>query len=283
MGLGRSRLPFVTLVCGLSGALGGFILQMWANGVAYPLMISGKPLFNWQPYIPITFELGVLLAALSTVGALFAFTQLPMLFHPLFNSRAFERVTDDGFFISVEAWDPKFSALETERFLHQIGATHVELVQRGAVERRPRPGFGESRSGHEPRSARSSGWCAASPASPGSAVRSASADSSCRWLLGAAQMRHFYFSWLVAFLYFLSIALGSLFFILVLFVCRAGWSVALRRVVENVIATVPSVRPAVRPDLDRASRAVRLGRRGRRGQEPDPAGDSSRSSTIPSS
>ena len=134
MGLGRSRLPFVTLVCGLSGALGGFTLQMWANGVAYPLMISGKPVFNWQPYIPITFELGVLLAALSTVAAMFAFTQLPMLFHPLFNSRAFERVTDDGFFISVEAWDPKFSALETERFLRQIGATHVELVQRAAVE-----------------------------------------------------------------------------------------------------------------------------------------------------
>lgn len=57
--------------------------------------------------------------------------------------------------------------------------------------------------------------------------------------LGAAQMRHFYFSWLVAFLYFLSIALGSLFFTLVLFVCRAGWGVALRRVVENVMATLP--------------------------------------------
>jgi hypothetical protein len=58
-------------------------------------------------------------------------------------------------------------------------------------------------------------------------------------LLGAAEMRHFYFSWLVAFLYFLGIALGSLFFTLVLFVCRAGWSVALRRVVENVMATLP--------------------------------------------
>jgi hypothetical protein len=58
-------------------------------------------------------------------------------------------------------------------------------------------------------------------------------------MLGAADMRHFYFSWLVAFLYFLGIALGSLFFILVLFVCRAGWSVALRRVVENVMATLP--------------------------------------------
>lgn len=130
MGLGRSRLPWVTLLFGLSGAIGGLTLQMWANGIAYPLMISGKPLFNWQPYVPITFELGVLLAALSTVAAMLAFNRLPMLFHPLFNSRRFERVTDDGFFISIEAWDPKFDATATEHFLSQIGATHVELVRR---------------------------------------------------------------------------------------------------------------------------------------------------------
>jgi len=128
MGLGRSRVPWVTLVFGLSGALGGFTLQLWANGIAYPLLISGKPVFNWQPYIPITFELGVLLAALSTVVAMLAFNQLPMLFHPLFNSRRFERVTDDGFFISIEAWDPQFDATQTARFLTQIGATDVELV-----------------------------------------------------------------------------------------------------------------------------------------------------------
>lgn len=49
----------------------------------------------------------------------------------------------------------------------------------------------------------------------------------------------FYFSWLVAYLYFLSIALGALFFVLVLAVSRAGWGVSLRRVVENVMATLP--------------------------------------------
>ena len=48
-----------------------------------------------------------------------------------------------------------------------------------------------------------------------------------------------YFSWLVAFMYFLSIALGALFFELTMYVCRAGWSVALRRVIENVMATLP--------------------------------------------
>lgn len=53
---------------------------------------------------------------------------------------------------------------------------------------------------------------------------------------GTAQ---FYFSWLVAYLYFLSIALGGLFFVLVLAVTRAAWGVALRRVVENVMATLP--------------------------------------------
>jgi hypothetical protein len=130
MGLGRSRLPYVTLLFGLTGAIGGMALQLWANGSAYPLIISGKPLFNWQPYVPITFECGVLLAALSTVFGMFAFNKLPMLFHPLFGVERFQKVTDDGFFISVEAWDPKFDAASTERLLASTGATRVQLVKR---------------------------------------------------------------------------------------------------------------------------------------------------------
>ncbi len=58
-------------------------------------------------------------------------------------------------------------------------------------------------------------------------------------VLASAQPQHFYAAWLVAYLYFLSIALGSLFFTLVVFVCRAGWSVVLRRVAENGMATLP--------------------------------------------
>ena len=134
MGLGRSRLPYVTLIFGLTGAISGFALQLWANGIAYPLIVSGKPVLNWQPYMPVTFELGVLFAAISTVVGMFAFNQLPMLFHPLFGSRAFERVTDDGFFISIESWDPKFNATETERLLTSVGATQVELVRRSGTE-----------------------------------------------------------------------------------------------------------------------------------------------------
>jgi hypothetical protein len=80
--------------------------------------------------VPITFELGILLAALSTVVGMFVFNKLPMHFHPLFGADRFEKVTDDGFFISVEAWDPKFDATATERLLSSAGATHVQLVKR---------------------------------------------------------------------------------------------------------------------------------------------------------
>ena len=55
----------------------------------------------------------------------------------------------------------------------------------------------------------------------------------------AGGTKQFYFSWLVAYLYFLSIALGALFFVLVLAVTRAGWGVTIRRVLENVMATLP--------------------------------------------
>jgi hypothetical protein len=55
--------------------------------------------------------------------------RLPMHYHPLFQSRVFERVSDDAFFISIESWDPQFDAAATERLLASLGARSVELVE----------------------------------------------------------------------------------------------------------------------------------------------------------
>lgn len=129
MGLKATKLPFVVLVMGLSGAAGGMLLQWWVAAKAYPLVISGKPLFSWPAFVPVTFELGVLFGALGALFGMLTFNQLPMLWHPLFKSRQFEKVTDDGFFISIESWDPKFDARQTGEFLSEIGATHVELIE----------------------------------------------------------------------------------------------------------------------------------------------------------
>jgi hypothetical protein len=133
MGLRSSKLPFVVLATGLAGAAGGFLLQTWVHTSAYPLVISGKPMFAWPAFVPVTFELGVLGAALGAVLGMFALNKLPTYYHPLFRSKSFERVTDDAFFISIEAWDPKFDLEETVALLKASGAEEVEIIA-GDVE-----------------------------------------------------------------------------------------------------------------------------------------------------
>ncbi len=129
MGVRRSKLPWIVLGMGLTGAALGFILQWWVHAVAYPLVISGKPYFSWPAFIPITFELGVLFAALGAVFGMLGLNRLPMHNHPLFRSKVFERVTDDAFFISIESWDPRFDASATGKLLESLGARSVELLE----------------------------------------------------------------------------------------------------------------------------------------------------------
>jgi hypothetical protein len=58
-------------------------------------------------------------------------------------------------------------------------------------------------------------------------------------LLGAANPRQFFFSWLVSFLFFLSLALGALFFVLIQYAAQGGWGIVVRRIGETTFATIP--------------------------------------------
>jgi hypothetical protein len=129
MGLRRSPLPWIVLVMGLVGVALGFGLQVWVHGIAYPLVISGKPFFAWPAFIPVTFEIGILFAALGAVFGMLGLNRLPMHHHPLFHSKVFERVTDDAFFISIESWDPKFDHSATTKLLESLGVRSVELLE----------------------------------------------------------------------------------------------------------------------------------------------------------
>jgi molybdopterin-containing oxidoreductase family membrane subunit len=128
MGLGRSRLPWIVLVLALGGAVAGFALQAWVHSFEYPLVISGKPYFAWQAYVPVTFELAVLGGALGAVLGMLALNQLPRHHHPVFGSERFERASDDRFFISIEARDPRFDAGSTPRLLAEAGALRLEWL-----------------------------------------------------------------------------------------------------------------------------------------------------------
>ena len=129
MGLRASRLPWISLALALGGAVAGMGLQGWVSTIAYPLVISGKPFFSWPAFVPVTFELAVLGGALGAVFGMLALNQLPTFYHPLFHSARFERASDDGFFISIESWDPKFDSGSTVELLRRLGAKQVELVE----------------------------------------------------------------------------------------------------------------------------------------------------------
>ena len=129
MGLKRSKLPFIVLVMGLFGAFAGFAMQVWISVEAYPIVFSGKPLFAWQAFVPVTFECGVLFASLGAVFGMFGLNQLPTFYHPCFNSERFLAVTDDKFFIAVEAADPQYDEGTLKALFNELGASSVETLE----------------------------------------------------------------------------------------------------------------------------------------------------------
>src|SRR2546426_10949899 len=125
LGLKRNLVPLITLLGGLAGGLGGFGFQYWAAAVTYPMNIGGRPLNSWPAFIPVTFELTVLGAALFAVFGMLALNKLPQPHHPIFTVPRFKRATNDGFFVCIESTDAKFNLAEATKFLEGIGAKFV--------------------------------------------------------------------------------------------------------------------------------------------------------------
>ena len=126
MGLRRTAVPWFVFIAGTLGCGTGVWLQWWTNAHDYRLIVSDKPFWSLPANIPVVFELTVLFSALVAFAALFAFNRLPRFFHPVFQSERFRRVTNDGFFITIESTDPRFDVERTEALLRSAGARHVE-------------------------------------------------------------------------------------------------------------------------------------------------------------
>lgn len=129
MGIASSRLPHVVFVMGVAGAAGAMLLQWWTSAVDYKIIIAAKPYFSWQAFVPITFEVMVLFAAGTAVLGMLFFNRLPRWYHALLKNDRFRRASDDRFYISIEASDPRYAGDETVELLRRAGAKHVEVVE----------------------------------------------------------------------------------------------------------------------------------------------------------
>ncbi|SRR5258706_11182819 len=128
IGFRKTRLPLIVLCGGILGCFGGFGMQYWMSVTNYPINIGGRPLNSWPMFIPVTFEVTILVAALSAVLGMLALNGLPTPYHPVFNARNFEMASRHRYFLCIEAKDPMFRLEETRKFLQGLGAYEVNEV-----------------------------------------------------------------------------------------------------------------------------------------------------------
>src|SRR5580704_556836 len=129
VGFPRTRLPQLVLAGGILGGLTGFGMCFYANVISFPQIIGGKPFNTWPMWIPITFELTILGAALTTVIGMLALNGLPTPYHPVFNVERFAMATTDRFFLCIEARDKKFDMKVTRAFMESLKAQGVFEVE----------------------------------------------------------------------------------------------------------------------------------------------------------
>lgn len=144
------RVPWFIFLAGIVGATAGYSLQLSTatpllepllkkmipitgdvvvRNMPYPMNVGGRPFHSWPSFIPVTFELTILFAALTAFLGTLLLNGLPRPHHPVFNAKNFDRASQDKFFLCIEASDPKFNVETTAAFLRSLGADEVSEVE----------------------------------------------------------------------------------------------------------------------------------------------------------
>ncbi len=124
--LRRSPVPFVAGAAALVGVVSGVLMQWWMNDVDYAINVANRSVVPSPTWMPVTFELGVLLAGTSIFFGLMALFRFPRPYDPLFEVEAFRSATIDALWLSVAVKAEQVSTVSDE--LRRLGAAEVELV-----------------------------------------------------------------------------------------------------------------------------------------------------------
>src|SRR5262249_31167834 len=141
IGFRRNRLPLIVLIGGLTGGIGGFLMQWVSATIHYPLIVRGPPVYSLPSFIPITVELTVLCAAVAAVFGMLGLNGLPRPHHPVFNAPNFALASGNRFFLCIQSNDPLFDVETAREFLGRFHPKEVSVV-----DFEPRPA--EATAGH---------------------------------------------------------------------------------------------------------------------------------------
>jgi len=124
LGLRRSFIPQVGFIGGAIGAVSGFFFQLWVFTEAYPMNIGGKPYAAIPSFIPVTFELTVLFAALSMIFAFLIRSKLGLGAQPVIHD---EKITDDRFLIVLPVEGENEQQIQS--VLQETGAHDIQIKE----------------------------------------------------------------------------------------------------------------------------------------------------------
>jgi len=128
IGFHHDRTSLVTLLGGIAGGIATYFLQWYTAVVDYPINSGGRPLDSWPAFVPATFEITILGAALAAFAALLLLNGLPRLNHPVFEVKDFELASRSRFFLAIRASDPCFDVERTRRDLQALAPLRVVEV-----------------------------------------------------------------------------------------------------------------------------------------------------------
>lgn len=128
--LGSRGLPVaaIAVAAGLVGGALQYGSQWYLTVVDYPLNVGGRPLHSWPVFLPATYIVSILWAAVAALVGMLVLNRLPRLHHPVFAAPGFARASEDRFFLFLMAEDPLFDATDTEAFLRRLSPLRVAVV-----------------------------------------------------------------------------------------------------------------------------------------------------------
>jgi len=127
LGYKRTRLPIVAFLFAMTGTSLALFMQIFMLVVDWPMIIGGKPFFSFPDFVPVTFELSVLLSAFGMVGTFLVKSDLkPYKIYP----RMFDvRSTDDKHLLVVDLDQNSLSQDELKSIISQSGAEEVNFKE----------------------------------------------------------------------------------------------------------------------------------------------------------